>query len=264
MANLQAITKTEFAKKSWQRSPNFLFCAKDAVCPLSAPELPSAMMAMPLAFVCTDGEYSLVAVQGLQPGENFFVSAQGKWLGGYVPAAYRGYPFVLATNSTDEAEEGELVLCINTDSGLLIEDDSSEPFFDEHGEIDHTVKELMDFLSNIRAGHKTSTLICKSLSEHDLLKPWDLHVELDDGTRRIDGLFCIDETALNALSDAAFGELRQTGAVPLIYSQLLSMQRITGLKKIAQARSKASLAPQSSELNLDGDSIDGNISFDNL
>ncbi len=80
MSSLQAITKTEFANKSWQRTPNYLFSAKDAVCPLSAPELPRAMMGMPIAFLCTDGEYSIVAVQGLEHETNFFLNTDGQWI----------------------------------------------------------------------------------------------------------------------------------------------------------------------------------------
>lgn len=261
MSNLQAITKTEFANKSWQRNPNFLFSAKDAVCPLCASEIPRAMMDMPLAFLCTNGEYSIVAVQGLEQGTNFFLNADGQWLGNYIPAAYRGYPFVLASN---EAEEGQLVLCIDKDSGLLSEDDSAEPFFDEGGELSPTVKELMEFLSSVRAGRHASALICKDLLEHELFKPWDLQFELEAGTKRIEGLFCIDETALNELSDEAFAELRRSGAIPFIYCQLLSMQRISILTQFAQAKSKANSVPQTNELNLDGVNMDGNISFDNL
>jgi len=261
VANLDAITKTEFASKSWQRNPNFLLSAKDAVCPLSASEIPRAMMAMPLAFLCTDGEYSIQAVQGLEPGTNFFLNADGQWLGNYIPAAYRGYPFVLASN---EAEESQLVLCIDKDSGLLCEDDSAEPFFDEGGELSPTVKELVEFLSSVRAGRQASASICKSLLKHELFRPWELQFELEDGTKRIEGLFCIDEAALNALPDEAYAELRLCGAIPVIYCQLLSMQRISILTQIAQAKSSANLAPKANELNLDGVNMDGNISFDNL
>lgn len=261
MANLQAITKTEFAKKSWQRNPNFLFSANDAVCPLSASEIPRAMMAVPLAFLCTDGEYSIVAVQGLENGTNFFLNAEGQWLGSYIPAAYRSYPFVLAST---EANEDQLILCINKDSGLLIEDDSAEAFFDEGGELSTTLKDLVEFLSTVRAGRQESARICTILLKHELFKPWDLQFELESGTKRIEGLFCIDESALNTLSDEAYAELRLAGAIPVVYCQLLSMQKISDLTQFAQAKAKLSSAPQANELNLDGVDLGGNISFDNL
>ena len=261
MVNLQAIAKTEFANKSWQRNPNFLFSAKDAVCPLSSSEIPRAMMGMPLAFLCANGEYSLVAILGLEQGANFFIDATGQWLGNYIPAAYRGYPFVLARNET---EEEQLVLCIDKDSGLLNEDDSGEPFFDKNGEPTPTITELIEFLSDLRKGLQASALICKTLLEHELFKPWELQFELEDGTKRIEGLFCIDEAALNKLSDKAFVELRLSGAFPLIYCQLLSMQRISDLTRFAQSKSKANSASLANELDLDGVNMSDNISFENL
>lgn len=257
MANLQAITKSEFTKKSWQRNPNLLFAARDAVCLLGISEMPRAMMSMPIAFVRKDGEYSLVAVLGLEAESNLFVSTDGRWLGSYIPAAYRSYPFFLANS---EAEEGQLVLCIDKDSGLLMEDDSAEPFFNEDGELSATVKEIVEFQSKVRAGWNASALICKSLLEHDLFKPW----KLEDGTKRVEGLFSIDEAALRELSDEAYLELRQSGAIPVIYCQLLSMQRISQLTHFALAKSKAVLAARPSDLNLDGVDMGGNISFENL
>lgn len=261
MVSLQAITKPDFTEKSWRRSPNYLFTANDAACPLTVQEMPKAIMGMPIAFLCVDEKYSVVAVLGLEPETNYFVGKDGGWRGNYIPALYRPYPFVLAKN---EAEEEQLVLCINEDSGLLNDDDSAEAFFDDEGELSATVKQLMELLSAIRVGLQSAARICKLLNQHKLFKPWELEIELEDGKKRIEGLFSIDEAALNELSDEAFIELRQSGALIVVYCQLLSMQRITDLAQFAQLKSKADSQPPTNELNLDGVNEGGNISFHNL
>lgn len=261
MANLQAITKAEFTKKSWKYPSDYFFSDTDMVCPLGAGELPRAMTNGPLAFVPLDGEYSIVAVQSLQQGTNFYLNADGKWLGTYVPASYRGRPFALVKNSL---KQDELVLCIDTDSGLLIDDETEEPFFDEDFELSQPLKTLLEFLSKVGEDQKKSTRICKSLSEHGLLKPWELKFEIENKTREVDGLFCVDEAAFNELSDDAYAELRVAGAIPIIYCQLLSMQHISRLTQFAQKKSGAESLPQADELNFDGASEGGNISFDNF
>ncbi|MBT3861139.1 MAG: SapC family protein [Gammaproteobacteria bacterium] len=261
MAKLRAINKSDFTEKSWRRSPNYLFTANDAVCPLTVQEMTRAIMGMPIAFLCVDEKYSVVAVLGLEPETNYLVGKDGGWRGKYIPALYRAYPFVLAKN---EEEEEQLVLCINEDSGLLNDDDSAEAFFDDEGELSATVKQLMELLSAIRVGLQSAARICKLLNQHKLFKPWELDIELEDGKKRIQGFFRIDEAALNELSDEAFIELRQSGALIVVYCQLLSMQRITDLAQFAQAKSKAESTPPSKELNLDGVNMDGNISFHNL
>lgn len=262
MANLKVITKTEFTKKSWKRNPDYFFSAKDTICPLGAAEVPRAMLTMPLAFVSTDGEYSIVAVQGLLQGVNFFVNANGQWTGNYIPAVYRGHPFVLANNPS---EKEKLSLCFNTDTGLLIDGDTEEPFFDEDLEPSQAVMETVKFLSNVNAALQASTRICEILSGHGLLKPWELEFEIENRTKKIDGLFCIDEAALEELPGDAYAELRGVaGAIPIIYCQLISMQQISTLTLFAKEKSEADSLLQADELNFDGTSTDGNISFNNL
>ena len=126
MANLQAISKPGFLKKSWKHSSDYLFSAKDTICTLGATEIPHAMMGMPLAFVLSDRGYSVVAVLGLQQGRNYFLKSDGQWRGNYIPAAYRAYPFVLAENLT---EKGATALCIYTDDNYLIE--GEDHFFNQ-------------------------------------------------------------------------------------------------------------------------------------
>ena len=52
------------------------------------------------------------------PEHNLFVGPDGHWLGGYVPASLRSYPFrVLGSEGS-----GQLALCVDEDSGLVVED----------------------------------------------------------------------------------------------------------------------------------------------
>ena len=77
-------------------------------------------------------------------------------------------------------------------------------------------------------------------------------------------MFCIDEAALNELTDDAYAELRVSGAIPVIYCQLLSMQQIVNLTQFSQENPEAGFLRQADELNFDGVDADGNISFANL
>lgn len=259
MGNLQAITQPEFTKKSWKGYPNYLFAAKDATCPLGLGELSRAAGTMPIALVTSDDGHSLVGVQGLKRGVNSYVVGDGKWRSSYVPAIYRAGPFALAKNSSKPEEQ---VLCFDTDSELLIHDCTGEPFFDQDSKPSQSTRKMLDFLTLNNASRQAGTHFCKVLSEHDLLKPWD--IALEDANTQIGGLFCVDEAALNELSDKAYGELRQTGAIPFIYCQLISMQLISELILIAQERIESDPLKPSTELNFDGVSSDGNLCFDSL
>jgi hypothetical protein len=261
LANFQAITKTDFAHKTWRRPTDYIFTAKDSVCPLTAQELPQAMLTMPTGFIVADETYTLVAVQGLQPESNFYLNAAGQWLGKYIPAAYRCYPFLLANK---KADKGQLILCIDSDSELVAEDSAGESFFDEAGELSESLAQVLEFLSNVNRSREVAASICKSLQEHNLLKSWDLKIQLETGTQRVDGLYCIDEAALNSLSSEAFIELRQSGALPAAYCQLLSMKHVPELAQVMQSKEKSAASASIDELNMDSMTSDGNIHFDNF
>src|SRR5437899_270151 len=95
MSQLTAITPEHFAHKSWQRHSNYTFAAQANVLPIVAAELVKLVPALPMGFVQTETGFQLMAITSLQPGTNFFVAPDGRWLGDYVPAVLRAYPFRL-------------------------------------------------------------------------------------------------------------------------------------------------------------------------
>ncbi len=262
MSELQAISREHHAAKRWQRYTSYSFASGDAVAQLVAQELPKAAMVLPVGFVATDEGYMPVAVQGLQPGKNLLVSDDGRWLAAYIPAAYRAYPFVLANT-----EDGQQVLCMRGETGLLSETEG-EAFFAEDGEPAQAVKDVLNFLTQVAANRQTTQRICATLEKHQLIQPWPIQLHTDAGEQNIEGLHRIDEAALNQLPADAFEELRQAGAMPIIYCQLLSMQHLQKLGHLAQEQAAAQQIqlPQTpdGELDLEFLNDSGTISFGGL
>ncbi|MGG7055789.1 SapC family protein [Nitrosomonas sp. ANs5] len=261
MPNYQVVSKTHHTTKRWQRFASYQFAASDAVASLVVKELPSAVMHLPIGFIAADQTFSLVAMQGLAPGKNLLVAPDGRWLAGYVPAAYRSFPFALANT-----ENGQQVLCIDEESGLL-SDAEGELFFNDDGTPSKSVADVLNFLEHVQANREATVRICAVLQKHDLIQPWPIKVKTESGERNIEGLHRIDEAALNALPEEAFAELRKTGALPVAYCQLLSMQHLAKLGKLAQAHAQAQTAPAAApngELDLEFLKNDGNISFGNI
>lgn len=262
MPHFQAVSRTTHADKRWKRYDNYHFAARDAVVPLVVQELARALMHLPIGFIKQQDVFVPVAVLGLQPGQNLFVTADGRWIGGYTPAAYRGYPFRLAASA-----DGQSVLVIDEDSGL-ISDTEGEAFFDQDGHPAKAVKEVLDFLGQVQSNRALTLRVCAVLAEHHLIQPWPIAVQSEDGERRLEGLYRIDEAALNALPTEAFATLRQAGALPVAYCQLLSMQHLQTLGKLADAHASAKAQSQAAlpttetgELDLEFLNNNGTISF---
>jgi len=264
MPNLHPITPSRHANRRWRGYTSYAFAATDSITPLVAQELPKALMALPTGFIAHNNSYLPVAVLGLQPGKNLFVALDGRWLADYLPAVYRGVPFALAST-----EDGKQILCVDEDSGL-VSDTEGVPFFGEDGQPSQAVKDTLNFLTQVAQNRLATQAICALLQKHCLFQPWPIKVHADAGEQNIEGLFRIDEAALNQLTADALMELRNSGALLLAFCQLLSMQHLPKLGQLAQAHAQAAqrtaalIHPPSGELDLEFLNDGGTLRFGNF
>jgi hypothetical protein len=253
MPNYQVITRNHHGSKRWLRFTSYAHAEREALMPLSVEELPKAVMSLPVCFIRQGDVFVLAAVMNVSPGKNLLVAPNGQWVGPYVPAACRSYPFILG-----KTEEGKPVLCIDEDAGLVTDGPEGESFFDENGDPAKVVLDLMAFLTQLEQGRQSAALACAVLAKHELIQPWPIVIQGDTGEQRnIEGLFRIDELALNKLSGEALLEVRNAGGLSIAYCQLLSMQHLPMLGKLAEMHAKAQSALQANvaapagEINLD-------------
>lgn len=224
MTTIVPITVERHAAKRWMRRSSFGFAASTTVTTLVAEELPTAILAMPLAFITQGEGYSLAGVMGLAPGHNLFVADDGAWTGHYIPANFRSSPFYLLPD-----EKGQLVLCIDEESGLLTDGDEGEAFFSEGADPSQAVSDVLAFMKQIEVSRHITQIACTALAKHNLIQPWPITLDMAEGEKNVEGLFRVDESALNALSSEDFLEIRNAGALPIAYAQLLSMKNLVAL-----------------------------------
>jgi hypothetical protein len=243
---LVAVTRERYAGKKWGRSSGYGFAATTALVPIVGAELRRAALSLPLAFVQDTGRFVLVAVLSATPGRNMLVGADGRWLGNYVPACLRGYPFSLAPSQ----EPGQLVLCIDKGAGAVGAGGAGEDFYDQDGNLSPTLKKVLDFLSQFERSRVATGLAVSALVEAGIIRPWPIKIKGEDNERIIAGLHRVDEAALSALSDDAFLKLRNSSSLPIAYAQLLSMPFVGAFTQLARRE----LQPKVAELP---DSLDG-------
>ena len=205
---------------------------------------------MPLAFVEENGALSLVAVMSLEPGNNQFVASDGRWLGGYIPAAVRSYPFALLHPDGAEAP----ILCVDEDSGLVVDAGTpgAEPFFDEEGAPAPPLKVVLDFLGQVEANRIATSRAVMALAAAGVLTPWPLQVGSPAGLRTVTGLQCIDEARFNSLNDESFLGLRAVGGLVAAYAQLLSVGQIGVFETLNKLQAQISEAHALQQAAFDG------------
>ena len=234
--SLVPVSPERHGGKAWRGFSGYLHAAGEAVLPLCAVELPRAAADMPVGFLRQNDAVSPVAICSLVPGRNFYIAPDGRWLGGYVPAILRAYPFALV------AGDGvQRVVCVDEESGLLLEapdGEGTEPFFDDQNQPAGKFAQLVDFLTHLERDRQATARLCALLDSHGLFADWPLKVDAGQGAQDVTGILRIDEAALNQLSDEAFLELRKAGALAFIYTHLLSTQRLPMLSRLAQLQNQ--------------------------
>ena len=236
-ATMHPVSLSRHGALRWRRYSSYQWAAGQNLVPIFAPELAAAAVQLPIAFVQKDEAVVPVAVLGLEPGVNLFVGADGRWIGGYTPAALRMRPFALLP-----AADGKRVLCVDEVAGEVGELQGvpdTEPFFTPAGDLAPAVAQVMAFVSQIEDAKAYTATAATAIKNHGLLAPWSIKIETDEGPRQVEGLLRVDETALAAVSDESFLDLRRTNALPLLYAQLLSSQHIALLGLLARARAAA-------------------------
>jgi hypothetical protein len=229
------VSRDQHAEKCWLRVSDYGFAAKANVATIAADELALASSAFPLAFIAHEERLTLVAVLGLATGQNHFVDAAGHWLAPYVPATFRGYPFRLTR------ADGAIALCVDETSGLIVARGRKPlpfagkpvPFFEEDGSPHPETARMLQFLLAAEKGIERLKRPVEALQAEGVLEPWPIKLRDAAGEKHLAGVLRVNETALNALTPKRFVSLRDAGALPVAYAQLVSMHHLHNLRRLA-------------------------------
>jgi hypothetical protein len=208
-------------------SPNGLtYAASTIAIPLAIVEFPQALLEFPIVFAVGEkGPGTPVALVGVREKESLFVDGKGKWLGSYVPAFVRRYPFVL---NIDPENQKPLVLIDEAYDGLSTTD--GDRLFEEDGTETEITKSMLAFLGDFKAQGELSNEFMTRIKKFDLLVPQAMVVNRgDQPSITLDGFHIVDEKRLLALDDAATLELARSGDMARIHMHLLSLNNIQKL-----------------------------------
>lgn len=238
MRSFVIIQRDTFGGKGWLPHQGYGFCRSQTTLPLVAAELTKAAATMPVALIRDEntGLFQLIGLCSLDEGRNLFVAPDGKWLGGYVPAVLRGYPFGLARVENSE----QVLLAIDEASGLVVNNSeaNAQPFFDEHGAPADTVRQILGFLTQVDANLTTTNRALLDLQDAGVIVPWTITLNTEGKAKNINGLFRIDIDKIRSLSDNDFLKLRANDALSLAFNQSTSTAHISIFETLSQIQNK--------------------------
>jgi len=206
---------------------NYEHTVEQHIVPVNLHEIARAATEYPIVFVknTDNGEFQSVAMLGLKPGTNLSVK-DGKWQGLYIPAVVRNYPLGLALNSDIKDR-----IWIGVHEGASeLSSTEGQALFEGGKETEYLEKRKKMLIKHFEEA-QISREILHFLAEKELLITQVLTVDIAGEKHNIDGLYFIDETKLNALSDEDYLELRKRGLLGPIYGHLSSLNQVNRLAR---------------------------------
>jgi hypothetical protein len=214
----------------------FSVCKDITMCVVSLNEIARLVIEYPIVFtkVSETGGYVCVALFGVSPEKNLYWQ-NGRWNSFTVPINIGRQPFFvgLAGNPGETTGTQELITCIDLDNPG-VQETAGEALFDSAGEYTPYLNHKMNLLAELIDGEKRSQAFTQKATDLGLVHPIQLELKAPGSeTRKIQGLFSIDERKLRALEPAVIADLNASGYLHAMYVMLSSLGHLQILARRA-------------------------------
>jgi hypothetical protein len=216
MPNYVPVSPDQHRGMRWRRFTDYSFAREYQFAEIALPETPKLCMCYPIMFTMAGDSPVPIALFGLEPNQNAYLSPDFRWVATYTPAMLRGQPFRIVPRTGDQYE-----LQVDKDH---LSDNSGEPFFGEDNTPAPPLKAIIDFLQQVETGRRHARIAADQLAKAGVIKPLSIAGTDSAPPQVLPGLFTVDEAALVALPEADFAALRGSGAIKFAYHQILSLE----------------------------------------
>lgn len=210
--------------------------ANENLLPLTANEFSSAASSFPIVFIKNGktGQFQSIAMSAFEAGNNLYCnSTDAQWEGVYVPQVIQREPFTLGADPNDDKT---LIVYLDENSGLLHKSEGDN-LFEKNGDESTFLKGVHKQLGDYYQAELASHAFTKALLENNLLKEIELSINFDSQrSKRIKGLYTVDEEKLSSLDEPSIVTFFQKGYLVPIYAMLNSITQFNRLLSMHNKR----------------------------
>lgn len=259
--NLEPLSATRHARLCYQGNQPFHYAAGSISVPVGVSEAAMVAREYPVVFSLTDDSTVAMplALLGLEPGKNLHVNDNGQWVGRYVPAHVRRFPFIVAPVKQEQQGESQKTYVILIDRGAPhLSEDAGEALYVD-GQPSTVLRKVQHVLTVLQRDFERTAMLVQQLDQLGLLVARHLSVGTEQ-SRAVTGFRVVDENKFSGLPADALQQLRDSGALALLYAHVHSLSNLRdGLLAQAVGRAVAgTAAQQGSEMSLNLDLVDWN------
>lgn len=223
---IQAVNATEHRNWSVKVISSYDFARTQQFVPVTIHEFGSLASECPLVFTDEDVPRPL-AVLGLSSERNQLISEEGKWVGRYVPAYLRRYPFTLAQAEGSD----QMVLCCDPESEAFNQEGLGERLFDSVGQRTGFANSVLRFTQEFHGQALQTEAFCKRLKELGLFEPTSAQYRSSSGAEPINltGFCVINRQRMKSLDAELVMSMLVQDELELIYLHLSSLNQLAKL-----------------------------------
>ena len=209
---------------------DYSFAKETNAAPLMCAEFLSASTELPIVFGKAEAGYTPVVILGIEQGHALTVDGSGRWVGSYVPAFVRRYPFVFAEGRDKET----YTLCLDEEYGGVDPEGKSGSALYEGDEASKFLKDILEFTKNVEVEQRKTIEFCKLLDANDLLVPMQAGLTMPDGQKRaVTGFHVVSRDKLKEIGPELLADFFKRDVLELIYYHMASMRNMEKLRLLA-------------------------------
>lgn len=205
----------------WKRYRSYDFARSELGVPIVASEVALVASTSPFVFLRNKRDYLPCALFSLSGESNAFVSSDGKWLGSYVPARVRSYPFFLSGHPGDDA------VLVRQDAITAKDEPDTAPFLASHGGLSEPVRKVQQFLIECRSEMEKTAKLMRKVDRLGLLERLALK-DLDRRDRN--RLFVVNWQAVNRSKAIAAELSKDISLQRVMHAHAVSLMQIGRLR----------------------------------
>jgi len=226
MPKLETLDRTVHRNIRVQDERAFAACKDISMCAVGMAEIARLVVEYPIVFTrhSDTEQYVCVALFGCEPTENVFWQ-DDRWSSFLVPLNIGRQPFNVNVVDNPAAGEGQkqILTCIDVENPA-VQSEAGEPLFDESGADTPYLRHKLSLLAELFEDERRCREFTERMATMELIRPFQLELKAQGvQTRKITGLFAINEDKLRALDGATLADLNSRGYLHAMYAMLSSL-----------------------------------------
>lgn len=222
--HLEALDPALHGHLRYDPEAGYAFAANVSVCLLAPFEVPEAAKEYPVVFSSSRPclpQVLLYAGHGRHP----YISPSGKWLGRYIPAMLRSYPFILgAQEDSDTSEDFVLMTDIKAPHFLT---GRGKQLFTPEGSPGDLLEAKIQILRKFLKGLQLAKAFLAPLRDGDFFSDDPLLVrDRNDSGLELQGFATVRPPALGALDPRILSAMAQNGLLGMFYAHQHSLTNL--------------------------------------